>query len=311
MEFTFLDRKVVDKHYCTTQYSLEEYIYPDMKTGFELYGMHLRSVKNTWEYPEHEHPKYEINMVLEGHQIFYVKGQPYEQRAGDIIITRPGDIHSSKCGGKDGFTYFCLHFDIDDKLFLPFLKNSQDVFFPSSSKLSVLITPYLNRLIQVCRAPQVNLSEKMKVHSLMFELLSALIEGLIQQDDYEPESEKVVKIAYRIAERIEQVVKRTEDSNSDNIDKVGIEEIANELNISSSYCHKIFKKVYNMSPRQYLSFKKLNEAKALLSEPDNTVEQIAYTMGYHDTAHFSRQFKRWSGLTPSQYRLVNVKRKKR
>ncbi|MFC0472077.1 AraC family transcriptional regulator [Halalkalibacter kiskunsagensis] len=309
MEFTFLDRKLFDNHQLTTQYSLEEFIYPNIKTGFELYGMHLRTVKNTWNYPEHEHPKYEINLVLDGHQVFKVKGKPYDQQSGDIIIARPGDSHSSRSGAGNGFTYFCLHFDIDDKLFLPYLKNSNEVYFHSGSKLALLIRPYLDRLIHVCKASGLNLKEKMQVHAIMFELLAVLIEGMTEQTgDVEPGNERTVKIAYRIAEKIELLVKRSiEDMEGIG----GIEKIADELNFSTSYCNKVFKKVYNMSPRQYLSFKKLNESKVLLTEKDYTIEQIAYIMGYHDIAHFSRQFKRWSGLTPSQYRLVNVKKRQK
>ncbi len=109
MEFIFSDKNV-DNYKVTMEHSIEEFIYPDIKTGFELYGMHLRTAKSTWYYPAHEHPMYEINLVTEGHQVFEVKEEKYDQYAGDIILTRPGEIHSSRGGSKDPFTYFCLHF---------------------------------------------------------------------------------------------------------------------------------------------------------------------------------------------------------
>ncbi|WP_069187710.1 AraC family transcriptional regulator [Alkalihalobacillus pseudalcaliphilus] len=307
MKLTFLDTPNFDQHKITTPHSLEEYMYPDIKMGFELLGMHVRSVKDSWVYPRHEHSKYEINFLLEGHQVFQVKGNTYHLFAGDMVFVRPGDSHSSQCGKENGFTYFCLHFDMDDKLFLPYLHESDDVFFSAESKLSMFISPYIKRMVQFCKEHHMSLTHYIHIHTQLFELLGALIKGLNYEKDIQPEKEKYRQVAYQIAEKIEKLVKRTEVHRSDNKDKTGIKEIAKELNISNSYCHKLFKKVYQMSPRQYLSYMKLSEAKALLIDSTYTVEQIAYILGYHDSAHFSRQFKRWSGITPSQYRLSNVK----
>lgn len=46
--------------------SLSETIIPDVKTTLNLFGMHLRKVSGEWDYPQHAHPQYEFNYVLEG-----------------------------------------------------------------------------------------------------------------------------------------------------------------------------------------------------------------------------------------------------
>ena len=43
-------------------------------------------------------------------------------------------------------------------------------------------------------------------------------------------------------------------------------------------------------------------ASRLLADTDKTVRAVALDVGYPDPAVFSRAFKRWTGMTPSQYR---------
>ncbi|WP_096439633.1 helix-turn-helix domain-containing protein [Alteribacter populi] len=299
MEFTFKDKKLTDGHLITRPYNIEEYIYPDIKTGFELLGMHVRSTKCTWNYPEHEHQIYELNLVTEGHQIFNVNGTFYDQYAGDIIFIKPGELHSSVAGSDKGFTYFCMHFNIDDKLFLPYFKDVEQLFFHSESKLNRQITPLLERLIHLLKNSESCFVERMHVHAVIFELLAGIVSGLKEEtSDSELITNRTYELAYRIADKLEDMVTNEDEE----LHKKGIEDLASELNISLSYCHKLFKKVYNMSPRKYLSYKKTNKSKTLLMEKQYSVEEVAELMGYYDLAHFSRQFKRWTGFTPSQYR---------
>ncbi|MNJ02399.1 DNA-binding transcriptional regulator AraC [compost metagenome] len=46
----------------------------------------------------------------------------------------------------------------------------------------------------------------------------------------------------------------------------------------------------------------LHEAKVLLDDPRLSISHISGILGYRDIAHFSRQFKRWYGKSPREYR---------
>ncbi|MNF17229.1 DNA-binding transcriptional regulator AraC [compost metagenome] len=46
----------------------------------------------------------------------------------------------------------------------------------------------------------------------------------------------------------------------------------------------------------------LHEAKVLLDDPSLSISRISGILGYRDIAHFSRQFKRWHGTSPREYR---------
>jgi AraC family transcriptional regulator len=77
--------------------------------------------------------------------------------------------------------------------------------------------------------------------------------------------------------------------------------VAKELNLSRSQCSKLFSKVYGLSPRQYVSRQKLNLAKELLVTTNLPMTDIAEKLGFHSASHFSRQFRRWTGQSPSEF----------
>ena len=84
----------------------------------------------------------------------------------------------------------------------------------------------------------------------------------------------------------------------------GIEAIAASLGYSTTHCNRVFRQIYGMSPRQYLSSLIIRQAKLLLMDNSLSVDYIAHRLGYRDISHFSKQFKRWTGLPPMGYRQL-------
>jgi AraC-like DNA-binding protein len=73
------------------------------------------------------------------------------------------------------------------------------------------------------------------------------------------------------------------------------------LGISNGYGHRTFKKVYGVTPLHFIEEQKYRKAKLLLGSPEYSVEEIADLMGASSISNFSKQFKKWSGVTPSKY----------
>jgi AraC family transcriptional regulator len=82
----------------------------------------------------------------------------------------------------------------------------------------------------------------------------------------------------------------------------GIKEIAEYCSLSEYHFYRRFKEVYQMTPNQYLTQKKLVMARDLLRQQDYTVTQIALMCSYPDVFTFSKAFKRLYGLSPSDAR---------
>ncbi|MCD8508926.1 MAG: AraC family transcriptional regulator [Bacillus sp. (in: Bacteria)] len=284
MEIKYSDKNIGNIKELTSKNSLDEYFFPDMELEFELKSMHVRKAKSSWHYPTHEHPLYEINLVTSGQQIFTIQGKQYLVNEGDLVLIRPGVLHSSagnKESSEEEFSYLCIHFYIDDKLFLPYFKETTDSYYDVNSKLNRSIRPLLDRLMNFSKTSKLGFKEKMNIHSIMFELLGLIVSSLEEKDNnLENVSERTIGIAYKIARKIDLLIRKPTEMGNGEDTNSRIEDIAEELDYSVSYCNKVFKKVFNMSPRQYVSFRKLNESKSLLMEEKYSIEQIAFMMGY-------------------------------
>lgn len=288
---------------------IEEFRLPDLESTFQLYGAHWRSVEPHWTYPRHDHPLFEINLVLEGEQRMMLNGKLFIQQPGDLLLIQPRVTHSSSVGANHVMSYFCLHFDIDDPWFRQLLCSSDRSLYSADSAVALKIRPALDKLLALCeRKHPFTIADRMQTLSAAFELCSQLGDALSQSaDGLLSHSQHSLQIAGKIAEYIEQAAGDAlaqELAQEQEHDFTGIREIARALGYSSSYCNRVFHQVYGMSPRQYMSSLKLRQAKQLLLDHTLTVEQIAIRLGYKDTAHFSRQFKRWTNLSPREFRQM-------
>lgn len=283
---------------------IDEIMLPDVNTTVNLFGIHLRRVSGEWEYPMHEHTQFEINYVLEGRQLMNADGAMLLQEAGDLVLFRPGHAHASRSGGHEPFTYFCLHFNIDDQLFLSMLNRIEQTLFPRDSMLTRQLEPVLSRLIDITRiAGSATMAQRMRLHSAIFELFGTLWEAVSNEADLLSSSaNEKAELAHQIRNRLQGLMSQHFKQGTAAQRHYGIDDIAAELGISASHCNRVFRHVYGISPRVYLSELVLHEAKLLLSNPLLTVQRISSVLGYRDIAHFSRQFKRWSGISPSEYR---------
>ena len=84
--------------------------------------------------------------------------------------------------------------------------------------------------------------------------------------------------------------------------KISIQEIADQSNVSEVYFRRLFKEKHGISPMQYININRLKTAKNLLVEDELSISEISQTCGFLDVYSFSRAFKKWAGISPSEYR---------
>jgi AraC family transcriptional regulator len=71
---------------------------------------------------------------------------------------------------------------------------------------------------------------------------------------------------------------------------------------SPSYFSSAFKRTFGVSPHAYVMGRRINMAAGLMLNSDSPLSEIAINCGFADQAHFSRQFRRAMGRTPSTWR---------
>ncbi|RCX23118.1 two-component system response regulator YesN [Fontibacillus phaseoli] len=86
-------------------------------------------------------------------------------------------------------------------------------------------------------------------------------------------------------------------------DDFGIEDIAEYLGISCSYFCLLFKNHFGETFVEYLTKQRVEMAKCLLSGSEKSVTQIGSVVGYQERRYFTKVFQKYTGMTPSEFRL--------
>lgn len=84
-----------------------------------------------------------------------------------------------------------------------------------------------------------------------------------------------------------------------------IQGIATRYGISSRYLQKLFVQYTGLTPKLYTKINRFQNSLQLVGRKDTTLTSIAYDCGYFDQSHFIREFKSFTGITPSVYSPQN------
>lgn len=79
---------------------------------------------------------------------------------------------------------------------------------------------------------------------------------------------------------------------------------AEQLHLSANYFGDLIKKETGKSAQEYVQQKIMGTAKDMLANPEKSVSEIAYALGYQYPQYFSRAFKKVVGCTPNEYRIT-------
>ena len=89
---------------------------------------------------------------------------------------------------------------------------------------------------------------------------------------------------------------------------IDLEKISQRAFLSRFHFHRLFRQVYKRTPHQYITQKRLDKAKDLLSE-NKRVTEVCNEVGFESIGSFSVLFKKEIGFAPQYYRNMAYKKK--
>jgi len=86
-------------------------------------------------------------------------------------------------------------------------------------------------------------------------------------------------------------------------EKISLSDLAKQCSMSDNHFSYVFKSVFNITPSEYIISKRLELAiQFLVSNPDMNMLDVAFRCGFNNSANFNKIFKKYIGITPSEYR---------
>jgi AraC family transcriptional regulator len=85
-------------------------------------------------------------------------------------------------------------------------------------------------------------------------------------------------------------------------ERIALSELAELVRLSPFHFARSFKRSFGMPPHRYHMMRRMEEAKALLAQPDLSVTEIGMRQGFSETSAFTSAFHKLTGMSPTQYR---------
>lgn len=264
-------------------------------------GKHTQT-NEEWRHPKRTLSDYELILVSEGTLYLALDKQKYTLSKGDFLFCPPGTLQEGFRSSQTSF--FWMHFlghGRDDTAYpvsseIRPEKSGDKIRFPvsGSAKSYEKLAIMLKQLQDEHRTYEDN--------NLNCYLATAILCELYNQ--YFFSSEVVVRDKKRPQLYLDIVdyVKSYRHTNLKVID------IANFFGYNEKYLSHLFRSVTGVSLKQYILQEKIDLAKYILTETNDTVASIAESLGFEDSHNFMKAFKKIAGLTPTEYRNTYSKR---
>lgn len=213
---------------------------------------------------------YLIHYVISGCGTFIKNKVPRKVSSGEIFIIKPGNVYSYIADTDTPWEY--MWFSFDGELASIFekcddvIKIADDTVFYDMLRM----TQFKNTCMEYLTG---------KLYEFMSELFEEY-DYINSNSDYVKTVSDFIKANY--------------------MRKISVKDIADTINLNSRYLSRIFKKEKGMTIQEFILKQKFLKAKKLLAM-GFTVSETALTVGYTDQFTFSKIFKKYTGVSPSEY----------
>ena len=242
--------------------------------------------KSNYVFPGESHDHYELTYIDHGFLDTTIDGQKYNLKKYDLILYYPGQFHTQSTDAENTCSYLTITFDLESTLG----KNLKNRVFHTKKNVYQALTEFM----------KVTQNEGYMNDELSLLYLKQILIFLCQDGENEDEdllSTNPMQEHYESALLNEVLVY----INNNIFKAFTVEDLCVKFSISRSSLQSLFKNNIYITPKQYISNVKLNQAKIMIHEHKHTISEISDVLGYTSIHYFSRKFKLQYGMSPTEY----------
>lgn len=261
-----------------------------------FFRLHRRNAENQIRSSmvlEHWHKGLEVNYVCIGPTDYIIDGVRRQCVAGDVCLINSGSIHSiykhvtELDNACDAFTVIIDYEFL--KLVVPDIDNC---YFALTDETTPVIRDKMDEILKCYQSADYQY-RNVALTGYIYQLVFLLCEfcrrekGIIEM--------KTQRHILHICEIMEYVEKHYQEPTNQ-------AEVARQMGFSREHFCRYFKQYTGITFREYLTRYRLNKAKQMLEGSADTELKVALDVGFSDMKQLTAAFKKYYGMTPSQYR---------
>lgn len=238
---------------------------------------------------------YEVFTLLSDNAFFYVEGQKYALKKGDVLIFNTKELHMVEFDEALPYKRRVIHF-------------AKEFVLPFSSDKFNLFNVFDNRCLGINNHIPAEIAESANIHNYFDKMKDALSSGLegseIMARCYFVQM--LIGINRVLSDTNEVSVKNAENDkiiqiieyiNSNLSSELTIDSLSKQFYISKYYMSRLFKATTGYSINQYISYKRIWLADELISGGMSATE-ACHSVGYNDYSNFYKTFTKIMGYSP-------------
>lgn len=262
-----------------------------------------------WNYKNVNSPFARIYFIHEGTAKVHLPNQVLDLKIDHLYIIPPFTLHSYEC--HTYFSLFYIHIYENPSSSHSFF---DDYIFPSELPASLLDEMAVKELYKI--NPERDLKEYdpsnydnpptlmqsislyskssisivLETRGLLYFLCSRFLEKATSKNEIT--DGRIRKIVRYIRTHIET--------------PLSIDELSKMCYLSKDHFIRLFKKELQQTPIQYINKKKIERAQLKMITGRESVKDIVYQLSFENVSYFNRLFKRYTGVSPNQYRKMHA-----
>lgn len=260
------------------------------REDFQLRYISISKYEGDWQSLPHTHQFSELFYVLSGEGAFYIEDDKIPVKADDLMIINPHVEHTEKTLPNDPMEY--IVFGVEGLAF-SFIDPDQDntkgySFYSYGSDK--------NQFINFAQLMMREFQEKKPgFEKVCHGLLQVLLVYISRKQNLSVISDSSFQLSKECA-----LAKRYIDANY--AKNITLDSLAEITHINKFYLAHSFTECIGQSPINYLTDRRLEACKELLTSSNLSVAQVASSVGFSSQSYFSQIFRKKTGMTPRQYR---------
>ena len=232
------------------------------------------------------HPNIEFLLVLEGEGVCTVSAENLEMRPGELIVINSNQFHIIRSRSK--VVYHCLILDSD-------FCQQNNIPTENLHYKTKVRSEEANHLFQ-------NIVEELEIHQpfqiagikcAVLQFLLFLTRNFLEKNSSVYATHTVVNENMKLA--IGYIQAHLQE-------KLSLDQICAEVGLSKYYFIREFKKTTGMTPITFINSLRCEDAKKFLLQRKSSVHEIAMQCGFENDSYFSKIFREYTGVLPTEYR---------
>ena len=263
----------------------------DIKSlSFQLESITKSKYDSDWHSTLHTHPFTELFYVVDGKGEFNIQGQRFPVKPNDFVIINPQVEHTELSSPDEPLEYIVLGIrGLSFSNLTPVSEGGHPFSFFNLRDEQKDILRYLNAMVQEAT------SQQMSYELVCHNLLEILLIKILRHQHFDLEVGKQSKATKDISFIKHYLETYYHES-------IQLEDLASMTHLSRFYISHSFKKEIGMSPMEYLIDIRIKESKILLRTTYYSISQVADIVGFTTPTYFSKQFRKSTGISPTDYR---------